>query len=238
MSSNAKPYVLFHSEGCGSVFPQALLRLFNIPHESVVCDYEETTSKKGPNYARLVEANPLAQFPTLITPEGYVMTEMTAMALYLQHQYAKGTPWDIQSLSPSQLAAFYRWFIFVPANVYPTITVGEFPSRFVHVPADSPVDPKTVEGWVTKGAFARREEIWKLMEREMTKELGDERFLLGTEHPTLLDVLIALVAHWTPRPRYAWFDENCPKLAKNVRATLKTEVIKDVFRENDLDDFL
>jgi hypothetical protein len=39
------------------------------------------------------------------------------------------------------------------------------------------------------------------MEREMTKELGDGKFLLGTEHPTLLDVLVALVSHWTPHPR-------------------------------------
>lgn len=55
--------------------------MFNAPHELVVCDYEETTAKRGPNYARLVEANPLAQFPTLITPEGYVMTEMVGIAL-------------------------------------------------------------------------------------------------------------------------------------------------------------
>ena len=238
MSNTTKPYTLFHAEGCGSVFPQAILRLFDVPHELVVCDYEETTQKKGPNYARLVEANPLAQFPTLITPEGYVMTEMAAMVLYLQHRYAKGTQWDIDTLTPAQLAAFYRWFIFIPANVYPTITVGEFPSRFVQVPDDSPVDSKTVEGWVSKGAYGRRADLWKMMERELTKELGDGKFLLGTTHPTFLDVLVALVAHWTERPRYQWFDENCPKLAKNVRATLKTDVIKDVFRENDLDNFL
>lgn len=104
-------------------------------------------------------------------------------------------------MSPIQLAAFYRWFIFVPANVYPLLTIGEFPARFVHVPDDSPVDSKTIESWITKGTFARREEIWKMMEREMTKDLQDGKFLLGTECPTLLDVLIALVSHWTPHPR-------------------------------------
>jgi hypothetical protein len=38
--------------------------------------------------------------------------------------------------------------------------------------------------------------------------------------------------------RYSWLEENCPKLVKNVRVTLKTNIITDVFRENELDDFL
>ncbi|KAG8680578.1 hypothetical protein FRC08_016193 [Ceratobasidium sp. 394] len=238
MSNSKAPYVLFHAQGCGSVFPQTVLRLLGIPHELVVCDYEETTHKKGPNYARLVEANPLAQFPTMITPEGYVMTEMTAIVLYLQDRYAKDTPWDIHALSHSQLAAFYRWFIFIPANVYPVLTVGEFPSRFVRVPADAGVDSNTVESWITTGAFAKREELWKMMEREMTRDYQEGKFLLGTERPTFLDVFVALVAHYTPHPRFSWFEENCPRMVKCVKATLQTDIVKDVFRDNELDDFL
>ncbi|KAG8681660.1 hypothetical protein FRC09_017328 [Ceratobasidium sp. 395] len=238
MSNSKAPYILFHAEGSGSVFPQAVLRVLNVPHELVVCDYEETTQKRGSNYARLVEANPLAQFPTMITPEGSVMTEMTAIVLYLQDRYAKDTPWDIRVLLPSQLAAFYRWFIFIPANLYPVITVGEFPSRFVRVPEDANVDSKTVEGWITKGAFARREELWKMMEKEMTRSFQEGKFLLGTEHPTFLDVFVSLVAHYTPHPRYSWLEENCPRLVKCVRTTLQTDIIKDVFRDNDLGDFL
>ncbi|KAF8605915.1 hypothetical protein BDV93DRAFT_604924 [Ceratobasidium sp. AG-I] len=95
----------------------------------------------------------------MITPEGYVMTEMAAIVLYLQDRYAQGTPWDIRTFTPPQLAAFYRWFIFIPANVYSVLSVGEFPARFVKVPTDGAVDSKTVESWITKGAFARREEI-------------------------------------------------------------------------------
>lgn len=45
------------------------------------------------------------------------------------------------------------------------------------------------------------EELWKMMEREMTGELNEGIFVLGTEHPTLLDVLLSLVAHYTPHPR-------------------------------------
>ncbi|QRW17020.1 glutathione S-transferase [Rhizoctonia solani] len=140
------------------------------------------------------------------------MTEMVGIALYLHDRFAKGTTWDIHVLAPTQQAAFYRWFIFIPAN--------------------------TVEGWVKAGTSTKREELWKIMEREMTEGLKEGTFVLGTQRPTLLDVLLALVAHYTPHPRYSWFEEHCPKLHKNVKETLKTSVIKDVFRENELDDFL
>ncbi|CEL61918.1 hypothetical protein RSOLAG1IB_04668 [Rhizoctonia solani AG-1 IB] len=166
------------------------------------------------------------------------MTEMVAIALYLLEHHGKGTTWDIHTLRPSQLAAFYRWFIFIPANVYPTITVVEFPGRFMRVPADSPIDSKTVESWVTDGTFIKQGEIWKLMEQEMTKGLQDGVFLLGTEEPTLLDVLVALIAQWPPNPRYIWLEENCPKLVNNTRKTLKSKVIGDAFRGGGLNAFL
>lgn len=99
MTEASGRYVLFHAEvsanstmvyddvptdyhqGCGSVFPLVVLRALKVPHEVVTCDFKETTQKKGPNYDRLLKANPLAQFPTLITPEGYPLTEMTAIVL-------------------------------------------------------------------------------------------------------------------------------------------------------------
>lgn len=34
------------------------------------------------------------------------------------------------------------------------------------------------------------------MEQKVPEDLGDGQFLLGTRHPTSLDVLLALVAHF------------------------------------------
>ncbi|KAF8677693.1 glutathione transferase [Rhizoctonia solani] len=222
MTGETKPYVLFHSKGCGSAFSLVILRLLGIPHELVICDFTEIIDKKGPNYSRLVEANPLAQFPTLVTPEGIIMTEMVAIALYLIDQHGKETPWDIMFSGHPNL---------------PRSTAGLY-FRFVRVPADSSVDSKTVERWITEGTFIKQGEIWKLMEQEMTKDLHDGLFLLGTEKPTLLDILVALVAQWPPNPRYTWLEENCPKLVKNTKETLKNKVIGDTFRDSDLNAFL
>jgi GST-like protein len=58
------------------------MRLLNVPHEVVELDYEKVVRREEtPGLDRLLAANPLAQFPTLITPEGVVMTEMAAIIL-------------------------------------------------------------------------------------------------------------------------------------------------------------
>ncbi|KAG9125894.1 hypothetical protein FRC07_005752 [Ceratobasidium sp. 392] len=196
MAETTGRYTLFHALKCGSLLPLVALRALNIPHEVVLCDFKETTQKQGPNYERLLKVNPLAQFPTLITPEGFVMTEMTAIILFLQDRHGKGTLWDIHNLTTSQLAAFYRWLIFIPANFYPAVTIGEFPSRFVRVPVGGGVDTKTVEGWITAAANTRRGDMWNIMERNVPENLGDGIFVLGTHQPTFLDVLLALIAHF------------------------------------------
>ncbi|KAF8605923.1 hypothetical protein BDV93DRAFT_521266 [Ceratobasidium sp. AG-I] len=235
----ASKYILFHAHGSGSVFPHAVLRLLELPHEIVDCNYDEVTQKRGSDYDRLVKANPLAQFPTLVTPEGNVMTEMVAIVLYLQNRHASDTSWGINKLSPSQLAAFYRWFIFIPANVYPVLTMGEFPGRFVRVPADAGISPGIVEGWITQGVYARREELWRMLEAEMTREMGGGRFLLGTEQPTLLDVFVAMMAHFMPHIGRGteWFIKNCPRLYECVQATLEIRIVRETFGESGLNEY-
>jgi glutathione S-transferase len=118
--------------------------------------------------------------------------------LDLQKRHAQGTRWSIRGLSPSQLAAFYRWFILIPANVYPLLTPGEFAGRFVRIPGDADVNAETVESWITQGAYAGREELWWMLEKELANELEDGEYLAGTEQPTLLDIFFAMMAHFMP----------------------------------------
>ncbi|QRV88783.1 glutathione S-transferase [Ceratobasidium sp. AG-Ba] len=240
MSETNSQYVLFHAMECGSALPLVALRALNIPHEVVVCDFRETTRKQGRNYERLSKANPLAQFPTLITPEGSVITEMAAIILYLQDRHAKGTSWDIRNLAPSQLAAYYRWLVFIPANLYSALTIGEFPARFVQVPASGGIEQKVVEGWITTAAHTRRAEMWKVMEQGVPNDLGDGRFVLGTQQPTFLDVFLALIAHFMGHvgDDFGWLSKTCPTLFKSVIATLEVDVVKSTFTESNFTQYL
>lgn len=144
-------YTLFHADSSGSVVPLILLRQLNLPHEVVTLDYEETTARKdspdlrrllqvstscaptGASDVRATQANPLAQFPTLLTPDGTALTEMAAILLCawrdrrrdrdrvligvarvdLVHRHGSGTSWDLGALTPAQLAVFYR--VMVPS---------------------------------------------------------------------------------------------------------------------------
>lgn len=80
-STDSKRYTVFHSPGTGSVYALALLAALNVSHDIIEMDFESVTRKEDtPEYQRLLAANPLAQFPTMITPEGTVMTETAAIA--------------------------------------------------------------------------------------------------------------------------------------------------------------
>lgn len=76
----SKTFTLFHAPGSGSTFTLALLQAMNVPHEVVKLNFE-ARDEDSPDALRLKQANPLCQFPTLITPEGAVMTEMGGVAL-------------------------------------------------------------------------------------------------------------------------------------------------------------
>ncbi|KAG8903470.1 hypothetical protein FRB99_003248 [Tulasnella sp. 403] len=167
-------------------------------------DYDNTTKRvESPELTRLLAANPLAQFPTLITPDGSVLTETAAIALYLNDQHGSGTRWSTANLTPPQLAAFYRWLVYIPANIYPTITVIEFPERYCAVPQDAPVSQEQVQRWISNGTDERRQDAWKFLEAGIVRGIhgANGKFALGTEEPTILDIYITMLAHWPPHPR-------------------------------------
>jgi GST-like protein len=82
------------------------------------------------------------------------------------------------------------------ANVYPTFTYGDYPERWA---------PAAAEGLRT-ATDAYRENLWRLLEAE----IGPGPWLMG-DRLSALDIYIGVMSRW--RPRRAWFEENCPKLA-------------------------
>ena len=67
--------------------------------------------------------------------------------------------------------------------------------------------------WVAERAITNRMEAFLLLEKILRDSAGgvlksasakDSVYALGTEHPSIADVYITLVAHYSPRPRYAY----------------------------------
>jgi len=204
-------YTLIGAPGWGSAIAEALLELSGLPYR--VEDIE--TDKPPAESRRLVAANPLAQVPTLLLPDGTVMTESAAIALHL----ADRVPAAGLAPPPDDAArdAFLRWLVFIVANVYPMYTVGDDPSRWVSTEA--------AQKELRASTDAYREKSWRIVEAN----IAPRPWLLGTRF-SALDVYVKVMTHW--RPRRDWFKANCPKLMSVALAADKEPRLAAVWQRN------
>jgi glutathione S-transferase len=119
-------YVLHGRPGWGSALVEAQLDLYGLPYRIVDAgDLFESTEAR----ARLAPLNALAQVPTLLLPDGQVMTESAAITLHLAD--LAGRDDLVPGPQAPERAAFLRWLVFLVANIYPTFTYADLPERFV-----------------------------------------------------------------------------------------------------------
>jgi hypothetical protein len=88
--------------------------------------------------------------------------------------------------------------------------ISQFPERFITIPPTSHViehiSPEAIIGWVRERAITNRMNAFTLLEKILNDTVlgkpNTSKLALGTEHPTILDVYITLMAHYSPRPKY------------------------------------
>jgi GST-like protein len=203
-------YRLFGRRGWGSALIEAQLAWYGLPYE-----IEEVGDLFASQAARegLAKVNPISQLPTLVMPDGTVMTESAAITLYLA-EIADG------SLTPppksAEQARFLRWLVFLVANIYPTFTFADDPSRFVPGEEAQAAFKQAVDDYAIR--------LWGIVETEASGPwfLGD-RF-------SAIDIYITVMTHW--RPRRAWFAENSPRLSAIARAADAEPKLKSVLERN------
>lgn len=199
---------LFGSPGCGSAVVEVALQLANQPYEYVQTSFWD----QNENFDALKKANPQAKVPTLVLDDGTVMTESAAMLLYFADRIPGFIPSD-----PAKRAQFYRWMLFIPANIYAMFDIGDEPSRWVE-------GEKTQQALKEK-SVEKQKFFWSLIE----ENLVPAPYMLGSSM-TALDVYIAMVSRW--RPGRVWFNENCPKLAAAVALTERHPVVAKNWEKN------
>src|SRR5689334_7662274 len=117
-------YRLISSKGAGSTIVELALALSGLPHEIETVPYLEP----GPQRDHLLGLNMLGQVPTMLLPDGRVMTESAAIILHL----ADVAP-DAGLVPPPSDPArpmFQRWLVFIVSALYPTYTYGDDPVRW------------------------------------------------------------------------------------------------------------
>ena len=124
-AGQGKPYKLYATNGCGSMIVEIAFGMAKVPFEIVDVPWEDTGWKSK----ALKKLNPLGQVPTLVLPDGAVMTETAAIVMHV----ADTVP-GFDLVPPAghrSRSAYLRWQIFLVSAVYPTFTYGDVTERWV-----------------------------------------------------------------------------------------------------------
>ena len=204
-------YTLWGRPGWGSALVEAQLDWYGLPfaYETVGDLFKDPDAK-----ARLEKVNPLAQVPTLVMPDGTVMSESAAITLLLAD--VTGSDALVPAPGSPERAKFLRWLVFLVANIYPTFTYADDPARFVSVNAAR--DPFRA----ATDAYAQR--LW----RQVESAAGAPWFL--GERFSALDIYIGVMTRW--RPRRGWFEAETPRLFAIARKTDQRPELKKTWRRN------
>jgi GST-like protein len=186
---------------------EAALVLAKIPYEREEVDYE---TREG--HDKLAAVNPLVQVPTVILPDGSVMTESAAIILYIDGLVPElGL---VPGVGDPLRRELLRWLMFLVAAVYPTFTYGDEPAKWVG----------DAGGSLRASTDEHRKSLWRLVEGAVRAPwfLGDT--------PSALDIYVAVMTRW--RPRREWFAEHCPRLHRIATAVDADERLKSVWAAN------
>jgi GST-like protein len=172
-------HTLFGSLGSGSAAVEMALGIAGVPFREVRASTWEADSAQ----AELRQHNPLGQIPTLVLPDGSVLTESAAILIHL------GLAHPASGLLPSAAAAraqAIRGLVFIAANCYAAIGVIDYPERW----CDG--GRKPTHERIRAGARARLHGLWE----QFADQFPASPFLSG---PALgaLDLLAVVVSRWS-----------------------------------------
>jgi GST-like protein len=203
-------YTLIGQPGWGSAISEAALTLADIPFAYETVEVRGSAAEREP----LLRHNPLCEVPTLVLPNGRVMTESAAIMLHIADKVPAA---GLVPLAPGERRdEFLRWLAFVVAAIYPTFTYGDVPSRYV--------SGKTAQDELIASTDAARLRNWSIFEAAITPS----PWALG--ELTALDIYVTVMVHW--RPGRDWFKANAPKLDAIARQGLALPKLKSVWAHN------
>jgi GST-like protein len=181
-------YTLYGKKGSGSASVEAALAIIGEP-----CRIVETASwERNAAFDELLAINPIGQIPTLVLPDGGVLSESAAIHIHLAdaHPAAHWLPAAVAARAQA-----IRGLVFIAANCYPMITIIDFPERFV---ADLGED----EALQKRVRAATRERLH--LHWDMFADMFPARPFLNGEAIGALDLYAAVVSKWSGgRPHIA-----------------------------------
>ena len=139
--------------------------------EKLQLEYTPIKRDDVPNYSDIVPTN---QVPALKTPDGQIITEGAAIALYLLEKHnSPMLPADLP-----RKAEFLRWLMFDYATLHPAY------GRMFAVQYKTKIN-------ALKQLSANVSSLWAILDKELEKK----KFITG-DQPTIVDYLATIYSSW------------------------------------------
>ncbi len=187
---------LYGARASGSVAVEAALTLLGLDYALV----EGATWAEPAARERVATVNPMQQIPTLVLPDGEVMTESAAILIHLAdlHPASKLAP----AIGAPRRGAFLRWMAYVSSAIYALHWIKPDVRRIGA--------PPEARDAVVAAVHDRIAWCWA----QMDAQLAPGTWLLGDEL-TVLDLYVGVVSRFGPwRER---FFEVAPRMTPAVR---------------------
>ena len=203
-------YKLYGTKGSGTCAVKAALTEAGAPFEEV----EVTTREKQHLTEEYRQINPRQQVPSLMLPDGSIMTEGSAMLLHIADAHpelglapAPGTP---------ERGQHDRWLFFFAVNVYEGMLRNMMGERYT-------TDPDGKQG-IEEAARAYVDRHFSIFE----EILGDGPYFFGDNFSTL-DIYMWMIAQWMDA---SWLEANCPKITRLANTVKVRPKIVPIHEEN------
>lgn len=181
-------YRLFGDLRSGSAAIEMALAEAAVDYDIVDISLDDD-AQHGADYRRI---NALGKLPSLVTPDGEVLTESAAILLTIAERFP-----DVRLLPPPEhpdRPVALRWLAYVGAELYPLIEIIDYPERFC------PGLDESGEGGADRCDRVRDrvrsiwKSRWRLLDEAVIRE-GEAGRMLPSGF-SLLDIYVAVVSRW------------------------------------------
>ncbi|MPQ82653.1 glutathione S-transferase [Pseudomonas sp. MAFF 730085] len=168
-------YTLYGTDESGSCMIEIALQRCAVPWHRV----NASSWDDGEGSDALARINPLKQIPTLVTPDGQVLTESAAILIHL------GLEFPASDLLGGDRAQILRGLVYIAANCYSAIGIIDYPQRWLGT-ADEAAQAQLVTG-------TRRylHQAWVVFADQFAEQL-----FAPNARPNALGIMAAAVSRW------------------------------------------
>jgi GST-like protein len=168
-------YTLYGIDESGSCMIEIALQRCAVPWRRV----DAASWAEGEGSDELARINPLKQVPTLVTPDGEVLTESAAILIHL------GLAFPASDLLAGNRAQVLRGLVYIAANCYSAIGIIDYPQRWLG-DAD-----QAVQAQLATGTRRYLHQAWVMF----ANQFADQLFAAGNV-PNALGIMAAAVSRW------------------------------------------